>query len=126
MCTRHSIDCKHTGTIQRSFKSILVKTQLYVSVHYEPMAKGRKLKWNMRAVNAEISMRGNRVSLRSLMSMLGFLNRMGSLNQTKCFMMMMASFMDLHCIHNLCLQGQYFKLVYHHPRRFLLGFETRE
>ena len=38
---------------------------------------------------------------------IGFLKTMGCLhvNQTKCFMMIFASFMDLHSIHNLCLHG---------------------
>ena len=35
-------------------------TQLYVNVTFEHMAKVCKLKWNMRAVKAQISMRGNR------------------------------------------------------------------
>ena len=74
------------------------------------MVKVCKLKWNMRAAKAQ-------VSIRETESILGFesvkthnicfLKTMGCLhvNQTKCFMMMIASFMDLHSIHNLCLQG---------------------
>ena len=50
------------------------------------MAKVRKLKWNMRAVKAQISMKG------ADSDDSGFLNTMGSLNQIRCFMMMMASF----------------------------------
>ena len=69
--------------------------------HFEYMAKVSKLKWNMHAAKAQISMRGNRVykGLHSpIMTMLAFFNTIGSLNQTKCWMVMMASFMDLHGI----------------------------
>ena len=54
------------------------------------MAKVRKLKWNLRAAKAKISMRGNHVL--GFVSVefkdIAFLNTMSSLNQTKCFMMM--------------------------------------
>ena len=36
------------------------------SVHFEPTAKASKLNWNMRAVKAQVSMRGNRVYPTSL------------------------------------------------------------
>ena len=36
---------------------------------------------------------------------IGFLKTIGCLNQTKCFMMMIATVMDLHGIHNLCMHS---------------------
>ena len=53
------------------------------------MAKARKLKSNLRAAKAQISMRSNQVL--GFVSVefddIVFLNTMRSLNQTKCFMM---------------------------------------
>ena len=73
------------------------------------MAKVCKLKRYMRAAKTQISIRGNRVykGLHSpIMKILAFFLQSFtkiSFNQTKYFMVMMASFMDLHGIQNLCL-----------------------
>ena len=89
------------------------------------MVKVQKLKWNMHAAKAQISMRGNHVykgfeSAKSHNS--GFLNTIGCLNQTKCFMMMISSFMYLHGIHKpMSTRYPYPYLHYHNSQKMFLS-----
>ena len=66
------------------------------------MAKVRKLKCNVRT--GKVQRKPSLLGFAFVDSYdTGFLNTMGSINPTKCFIMMMANFMDLQGIRNMCL-----------------------
>ena len=58
MCCGTLSKLRHT---RRMATRNLVKIQLLVYVHFKPMVKVHKLKWNMHAAKAQLSMRGNPV-----------------------------------------------------------------